>query len=282
MKIQEEAQKIISTDPALQSFDQSDFIFTDITFGVKDTERTIVVRRPDGTLENAGADARKRMNQIYFPHQGRSLRQPRLFEPAYLAACMAANEYEFILDRACVQYEPYEREFHRVTQLVYEHVNESKRFDVLRSTRHFGPMCFYLAWHGRIDDLLVDMIDRDYLQNAVELIMLAQKLAGSVAAADEQMLQRFDAISVRRRTDLVDNSLMAIGKGDLQQEIGSRVGKTIEDLDIDDVCSAFVEAWSRTSGIKKLLIEKSLFANREANDAKRKLLDGLQKAHGIN
>jgi len=48
----------------------------------------------------------------------------------------------------------------QVTQRTYEHVAKSEKFDDLRSTRHFGPMAFYLAIHCKVDLLLVDMLYR--------------------------------------------------------------------------------------------------------------------------
>ena len=49
----------------------------------------------------------------------------------------------------------------QVTQRVYEHVAEAKRFDDLRSTRHFGVMTFYFVFYKDIDALLLDMLERN-------------------------------------------------------------------------------------------------------------------------
>ena len=48
-------------------------MFTDITYGVHDRERFIVVREPDGILRHAQGEERDRLNQIYFPHLGRKV-----------------------------------------------------------------------------------------------------------------------------------------------------------------------------------------------------------------
>jgi len=48
----------------------------------------------------------------------------------------------------------------QVTQRTYEHIAEHEKFDDLRSTRHFGPMTFYLAIHRNLDSLLLDMLQR--------------------------------------------------------------------------------------------------------------------------
>lgn len=263
----------------MQSFDTAKFIFTDITFGIKDTERTIVVRQPDGTLESGNAEIRKRMNQIYFPHEGRRLRQPQLFQVEYLNNCMDQGNYEFILDRACVQFEPNESEFHEITEKVYTHINETKKFDVLRSTRHFGPMCFFLAWHRMIDDLLIDMIRRDFLQNAVELICLMQKLSGAVV--DDDIIRQLDVLT-QKKADNLTASVLAIGKGELQKDIEARVGKTTDDFAIDDLCYTFIEAYNKSEAVKKAQIQMSLNTYRESTDEKRRLLTGLHTAHGIS
>ena len=59
-------------------------MFTDITFGVHDRDRNIVVREPDGILREASGEERDRLNQIYFPKEGRSITAPPLFEPTRL------------------------------------------------------------------------------------------------------------------------------------------------------------------------------------------------------
>lgn len=100
------------------------------------------------------------------------------------------NEYEFILSRACIQYDPDEAEYHRITQAVYEHINESKQFDKLISTRHFGPMVFYLVWNKVIDNLLLEYLEKSQLQDAVTLVQLYRKVhldckSASMEAADD-------------------------------------------------------------------------------------------------
>lgn len=219
------------------------------------------------------------MNQIYFPHQGRRLRQPQLFIDEYMKGCMDQGNYEFILDRACVQFEPYESEFHAITEKVYTHINEAKKFDILRSTRHFGPMCFFLAWHRLIDDLLIDMIRRDFLQNAVELICLMQKLSGT--NVNDAIVRQLDELTQKKAENLTAN-VLAIGKGELQKDIEARVGKTTDDFAIDDLCFGFIDAYNKSEAVKKVQIQMSLNTYRESTDEKRRLLIGLHKAHGIS
>lgn len=73
--------QILDKDPAIVGFDSAKYIFTDITFGVHDRDRIIVAREPDGTLRGATWAERDRMNQIYFPTEGRKFKIPAFFHP---------------------------------------------------------------------------------------------------------------------------------------------------------------------------------------------------------
>lgn len=135
--------------------------------------RIIAVREPDGTLRRADWSERKRMNQTYFPLAHRMLETPKMFEPDQLDNVLQdPNRYLFVLERACLQFEPDEHDYIRVTSTVYEHINQMRQFELLRSTRHFGPMSFYLANNKKIDLLLLDMVDRSLLSDAAGLVRL--------------------------------------------------------------------------------------------------------------
>lgn len=75
-------------DAALQSHDTTKYVFTDITYGLNDRNRFIVIREPDGTLRHANWQERDKMLQIYFPKPGRELRKPKMFEGEYLQVSM--------------------------------------------------------------------------------------------------------------------------------------------------------------------------------------------------
>lgn len=260
----------------MHSFDSCKYVITDITYGIDDTDRTIVVRQVDGTLENADAKTRKRINQIYFPLEGRKIRPPRMFQQENLKKCLDNFEYEFVLDRMCIQFEPYEQEFHDVSSEVYQHINDTKQFDILRSTRHFGPMSFFLAWHKMIDDLVIDMVKRDYLTNAVELICLMYNL--NDIQYDKTILKE-----LHRLTNSNHNlNKFDIAKSDLQQELNDTVGKSMDQFKIDAICLDFIDNFNKTNGIKKSQITLCLQLYRDSNEEKRRLLEGLQKAHGVS
>jgi len=276
--IQRENCKVISKDPGINLFDTSKYVITDITYGIDDADRTIVVRQLDGTLETADSKIRKRINQTYFPLQGRKVRPPRMFEQENLKKCLEQHEYVFVLDRMCIQFEPYEQEFHDISSQVYQHINDTKEFDILRSTRHFGPMSFFLAWHKVIDDLVIDMIKRDYLQNAVELICLMYNL--NEIQYDRGILKELD--QVRNANDLSQANKFAIAKTDLQQELDITVGKSIDQLKIDATCLDFIDNFCKSHAIKKSPMTLCLQLHRDSNKEKKDLLEGLRKAHGIS
>jgi small subunit ribosomal protein S22 len=67
----------------------------------------------------------------------------------------------FVLDRACLQFEPDDHMYQDVTATTYEAVERGQHYSSLRSTRHFGPFAFHLAWNRSIDNLLLDLIQTD-------------------------------------------------------------------------------------------------------------------------
>ena len=131
----------------------------------------MVVREPDGTLRRATFRERQRLNTIYYPHKYRTVDMPRMFEQHSLEEVLKQpNTSLFVLERACLQFEPDDSEYIRVTRRVYEHVLANRLFDELRSTRHFGPMTFYLAINKKIDFLIKDQLDRRLVDDALDTI----------------------------------------------------------------------------------------------------------------
>lgn len=172
MREREPLTGIISDDPELQGYDDCQYVFTDITYGVSDRKRLIVTRHPDGKLRYASWDQRHRMNCIYFPMPGRDFDIPRMFQEDYIEQLLDKKEYKFILDRACIQFDPDDPLYIKTTRKTYEHINESKKFEDLHSTRHFGPMVFHLAITKNIDNLLLYMIQKVQIEDAVNVIRL--------------------------------------------------------------------------------------------------------------
>jgi len=154
MDVRTPIKEPLEVDDALHGYDAAKIVFTDITYGVHDRDRFIVVRNPDGTLCEAEPEQRDRLNQIYFPREGRKINTPPMFQPDKLKDILGPDKYHYILDRNCAQFEPDHPIFVRTATAVYEHINVNGHFDVLWSTRHYGPFVFHLLWEKKIDDLL--------------------------------------------------------------------------------------------------------------------------------
>lgn len=270
VKVMEEKRKIISTDPALADFSESSFVFTDVTFGLKNSDRSVVIRNPDGVLEEAPYDVRKRVYQIYFPLAGRKFRNPKMFEPENMKRLLNNGEYEFLLDKLCLQFEPYEPKFHEITSQIYQHINEQKSFEKLRSTRHFGPMAFFLAWHKLIDELLLDMISNDYLRNGVELICLMFKL--NAIEADTNILKKlWEVDNVERQIKSTIDSLLSREDSSIK-----KIDKTNEDLHIDELCFEFIqESFVKQHALKKAQLELMLQTYKERHTELKNIAQGV-------
>ena len=268
VKMMEEQKKVISKDPAISNFSESSYVFTDVTFGLKNSDRSIVIRHPDGVLEEAPFDVRKRAYQIYFPMSGRKFRELKMFEPENLKRLMTEEEYEFALDRACLQYEPYEPRFHEITSQIYQHINEHQNFDKLRSTRHFGPMSFFFAWHKIIDDLVLDMIRRDYLRNAVELICLMYKL--NAINDDTSILKTLE------RTNETEKQIQKTIDQLLRREENNKIDKNSDDLANDELCFSFVQdSFVKNHSLKKPQLELALQTYKERHNELKNIAAGV-------
>lgn len=157
--------QVIAKDPKLQGIlpNNSRLVFADIDPRCPRSKRLIVVREPDGVLRHATASERDRVNQVYFPLPGRTLWTPKMFEEQYLQSLLDRGSFLYILDRACVQFEPDDPNFIRVCRRVYDHVDELSwtpihhttyqysnkpnpvnPLQLLRHTRHYGPLALYL------------------------------------------------------------------------------------------------------------------------------------------
>ncbi|KAH9519330.1 28S ribosomal protein S22, mitochondrial [Bulinus truncatus] len=172
-------------DPDLAGFDTANYVFVDVSFGVKDRKRNVLVRETDGSLKVASWDVKERMNQIFNPREGREYLKPKMFEEHNLERLISEKKYIYILDRACCQFEPDDPDYIRTTRRVFNAINSKQDFDLLRSTRHFGSLAFYLSWYAMIDDLLLDMINRNLLSDAVDLISLYRIIHPTSACAQE-------------------------------------------------------------------------------------------------
>lgn len=256
LKVMEDNCKIISNDPALSGFSNHTFVFTDVTYGLENNKRIVVMRTPDGVLQEAPYAIKKRAWNIYFPTKDRSFREPTMFDPDNLKRLLKEQQYEFILDRACTQYEPYEQKYHDITSKVYLNINDNLHFDSLRSTRHFGPMSFFFAWHKMIDDLLLDMIRNDYLKNGVQLICLMYKF--------NDIKEPIEIIKKLRIEGELEDQIQTTIKSLLVNEDSSKkIDKTKEDLETDEMCFEFIQDFVSKHSPKKAQLELALQTYKE-------------------
>jgi len=164
--------RVLETDPDLIGFDTCKYVFTDISFGVSDRSRIAVVRDPDGTLRTADWEEQDRLNQTYYPRNGRRHYVPAMFQHENLQSLLGPNKYEVILDKNCLQFEPDHPLYIQTAHAVYDHVNENNNFECLHSTRHYGPMLFHLAWTKQLDECIIHLIRKDELGDAAKAVAL--------------------------------------------------------------------------------------------------------------
>lgn len=85
-----------------------------------------------------------------------------------------------------MQFEPDDPDYQAIARKVYEYINKEKHFDILRSTRHFGPMVFHLVWTSNIESLLCEMIESSRIKDAALLIHLYHKIHPTTKSAVER------------------------------------------------------------------------------------------------
>lgn len=111
---------------------------------------------------------------------------------------MKNQDYLFVLERACIQFEPDDPNYIRVTQRTYDVINDNNHFGVLQSTRHFGPMSFYYALAKKIDNLLLDMIQRELISNGAQLVELYYIVNPKSGLNIEKLHNPLNIIQVRK------------------------------------------------------------------------------------
>jgi small subunit ribosomal protein S22 len=137
------------------------------------------------------------------------------------------SKYEFILDRACVQFEPDDPEYQTITRKVYEHINAERRFDLLRSTRHFGPIVFHLVWTNNIDNLLCEMIETSRVKDATLLIRLYHMIHATTKSAvepckhtdDAEFIMHYACLENSPKRDRIQKLLQSYKELQLEYEI---------------------------------------------------------------
>uniref|UniRef100_A0A1A8CT24 Mitochondrial ribosomal protein S22 n=1 Tax=Nothobranchius kadleci TaxID=1051664 RepID=A0A1A8CT24_NOTKA len=181
---------VLVVDQILDGMDTAKLVFTDITYSIPHRERFIVVREPDGTLRKATWEERDRMIQVYFPKEGRLITPHLIFKEENLKFVFSQDRHEDVLDLCLVQFEPDSSDYIKVHAATYEDLDKHGKYDLLRSTRHFGGLAWYLVSARRVDGLIVDMLKKELLQDAVSLVSLFHMVHPHSESAQEAASQQ--------------------------------------------------------------------------------------------
>lgn len=281
MPIREDRIETLSKDPEIQGCLKGKMVFIDASYGLKDEDRSVWVRHVNGVLETTDERTKRRLIETYFPFNGRKVEVPAMFFGDYLDDTLDSGKYTYVLDRCLLQFEPYEKDFHRVTSRTYDHINQRSEFEALRSTRHFGPMAFYLAWHRLIDNLVIDCIRRDQMRNAVEAVCLMYNLhqiAYDLFVLEQ--LAKFPRQDDEYRYQQIIDRATADTKS--QFEVEKTVGKSHDEIKVDDICLSFLDEYVKSAHCQQPFdVKKVLHTYREHLDQHRSLLESVEKAHGM-
>lgn len=169
---------VLAYDEEIVGYTKFRIMFIDISPGSSDRDRLMSVRERDGTLREPTHEERSRLNHIFYPGEGRSIDTPKMFEEKRLMDLCRRKEYKFILDRACIQFEPDDPRYVAVTTKVYDYIDKVGDYDLLRSTRHFGPMTLHLARNKKTEGLTNDMLSRKLVDDAVKLVQIGYECHG--------------------------------------------------------------------------------------------------------
>ncbi|XP_064382419.1 small ribosomal subunit protein mS22-like isoform X2 [Halichondria panicea] len=172
--VREPQGEVGERDEILDQYLDNKMVFTDTTQHKENKERRIVVRETDGTLRDANWDERDRMCQLFFPVLGRKMWLPPVLQGgSETMASLRSHFHVNILDRVCLQCEPDSEDYTKIHHAVYDHTDENRLHDLLRSTTYFGSMVWYLVTvKNNISGLLKDMLSKKLLSDAVDLLAL--------------------------------------------------------------------------------------------------------------
>ena len=86
----------------------------------------------------------------------------------------------YVLDKNCVQFEPDHPTYVETAQYVYDFIDSMGHFEVLHSTRHYGPMVFHLIWEKRADNLIVYYLKKLQLEEASKVSTILINIFSSI------------------------------------------------------------------------------------------------------
>ncbi|XP_010219775.1 PREDICTED: 28S ribosomal protein S22, mitochondrial [Tinamus guttatus] len=180
---------VLAEDKILEGTETAKYVFTDLTYS---------------TPHRVTWEERDRMIQIFFPKEGRRVIPPVLFKDEHLVTVFQQDRHEDLLNMCIAQFEPDSPDYIRVHHRTYDDIENHAKYDLLRSTRHFGGMVWYLVNRKKTDGLLIDMLHRDLLDDTTSLITLYHMLhpeCPSAKEAKEGNLQGVELIKVFAKTE---------------------------------------------------------------------------------
>ena len=116
------------------------------------------------------------------------------------------DRYEYILNRNCVQFEPDHPVYIRTAEAVYEDIAANGHYDVLYSTRHYGPMVFFFAYNKKCDDLIVHYLRRKNLDGAASVARVFGLIHEDSAVAGKLGMPVLDLIRLYTNNDSLKSS----------------------------------------------------------------------------
>ncbi|XP_061774863.1 28S ribosomal protein S22, mitochondrial [Nerophis ophidion] len=214
---------VLSVDTVLDGMDTAKYVFTDITYNIPHRERFILVRETNGKLRKATWEERDRLIQVYFPKDGRRITTPPFFKEENVKMLFSQDRHKDVLDLCLVQFEPDSSEYIKVHAATYEDLDKHGKYDLLRSTRHFGGMAWYLVNAHRIDGLIVDMLKKELFQDAVSLVSLFHLIhphSKSAQEASSQQATGTDLLTIYAQNESQRSGYIELALQAYQQNVG--------------------------------------------------------------
>ncbi|XP_012580333.1 PREDICTED: 28S ribosomal protein S22, mitochondrial [Condylura cristata] len=216
---------VLAEDKILEGTETTKYVFTDISYSIPHRERFIVVREPTGTLRKAFWEERDRMIQIYFPKEGRRVLTPIIFKEENLKTMYSQDRHVDVLNLSVAQFEPDSAEYIKIHHQTYEDIDKHGKYDLLRSTRHFGGMAWYFVNKKNIDGLLIDQIQRDLVEDAISLVQLYHTVhpgGQSAQEAKKQAAEGLHLIKVFAKTEAQKGAYIELTLQTYQEAFSSR------------------------------------------------------------
>ncbi|KAJ8320345.1 hypothetical protein KUTeg_001932, partial [Tegillarca granosa] len=142
---------VLVKDEKLAGALENKMVFIDISEGVPQRKRAIVVRETDGTLRLAESDERDRILHVYYPKEGKLYHIPKMFDDVYLEKLLKQKKYKYILNSVCVQFEPEDPNYHRIVKKVYSHINLRFNRDYDMISDAYDLICLLCELHPASD-----------------------------------------------------------------------------------------------------------------------------------